>query len=102
MDPAREAHNLSNVRRSVQESLDDFSRIVEHRDANSEYKDVCISGGMATAFGCTISGPVPLRDVMHVAEGLLNRGADRLSVADTVGYANPGQVKELFDELYHL
>ena len=95
-----EAHNLSNVRRSVQESLDDFSRIVEHRDANPEYKDVCISGGMATAFGCTISGPVPLRDVMHVAEGLLDRGADRLSVADTVGYANPGQVKELFDELY--
>ncbi|MEK9754398.1 MAG: hydroxymethylglutaryl-CoA lyase, partial [Rhodospirillaceae bacterium] len=62
--------------------------------------DVCLSGGMATAFGCTISGPVPLPDVMRVAEGLLARGADRLSVADTVGYANPKQVSELFKELY--
>ena len=95
-----EAHNMSNVRRTTQDSLDDFGRIVEFRNAHPEYKDVCISGGMATAFGCTISGPVPLGDVMRVAEGLLERGADRLSVADTVGYANPGQVKELFDELY--
>lgn len=95
-----EAHNMSNVRRTVRESLDDFARIVEWRDAHEEYKDICISGGMATAFGCTISGPVPLADVMRVAEGLLERGADRLSVADTVGYANPGQVKALFDELY--
>jgi hydroxymethylglutaryl-CoA lyase len=95
-----EAHNMSNVRRTTQDSLDDFARIVEFRDAHPEYKDVCISGGMATAFGCTISGPVPLPDVMRVAEGLLARGADRLSVADTVGYANPGQVNELFKELY--
>lgn len=95
-----EAHNMSNVRRTVQDSLDDFARIVEFRDAHPEYKDVCLSGGMATAFGCTISGPVPLPDVMRAAEGLLERGADRLSVADTVGYANPGQVRALFDELY--
>jgi hydroxymethylglutaryl-CoA lyase len=95
-----EAHNMSNVRRTTQDSLDDFARIVEFRDTHPEYKDVCLSGGMATAFGCTISGAVPLPEVMRVAEGLLERGADRLSVADTVGYANPGQVKELFDELY--
>ncbi len=95
-----EAHNMSNVRRTTQVSLDDFARIVDFRDAHPEYKDVCLSGGMATAFGCTISGPVPLADVMRVAEGLLARGADRLSVADTVGYANPGQVSALFKELY--
>ena len=95
-----EAHNLSNVRRTTQDSLDDFARIVDFRDAHPEYKDICISGGMATAFGCTISGPVPLPDVMRVAEGLLARGANRLSVADTVGYANPKQVSELFKELY--
>jgi hydroxymethylglutaryl-CoA lyase len=95
-----EAHNLSNVRRTTQDSLDDFARIVDFRDAHPEYKDICISGGMATAFGCTISGPVPLPDVMRVAEGLLARGANRLSVADTVGYANPKQVSDLFKELY--
>jgi hydroxymethylglutaryl-CoA lyase len=95
-----EAHNQANIRRSVQESLDEFEKIVAHRDAHPEYKDIVISGGMATAFGCTISGPVAVADVMRVAEGLLARGADRLSVADTVGYANPQQVRELFSELF--
>ena len=95
-----EAHNQANVRRSVQESLDEFEKIVAYRDANPEYKDTVISGGMATAFGCTISGTVPVSDVMRIAEGLLARGADRLGVADTVGYANPRQVRDLFRELY--
>ena len=95
-----EAHNQSNVRRSVQESLDDFARIVEHRDSDPAYADIVISGGLATSFGCTISGPVDPADVMRVAEGLVERGAQRLSVADTVGYGNPGQVKDLFTELY--
>ena len=95
-----EAHNQANVRRSVQESLDEFEKIVTYRDAHPEYKDTVISGGMATAFGCTISGTVPVSDVMRIAEGLLARGADRLGVADTVGYANPRQVRDLFRELY--
>ena len=95
-----EAHNYSNVKRSVAESLDGFSEIVAHRDAHDEYKDIVISGGLATAFGCTIDGQVAPSDVMRVAEEFLKRGADRISVADTVGYANPGQVKALFAELY--
>jgi len=95
-----EAHNFANVNRSVQQSLDGFSEIVTYRDAHEEYKDVVISGGLATAFGCTIDGPVAVTDVMRVAEEFLKRGADRISVADTVGYANPGQVKSLFEELY--
>ena len=95
-----EAHNMSNVKRSVAESLEGFSKIVEYRDASEEYKDIVISGGLATSFGCTIDGKVAVADVMRVAEEYLKRGADRISVADTVGHANPKQVKNLFDELY--
>ena len=95
-----EAHNMSNVRRSVAESLDGFSEIVAHRDADDAYKDIVLSGGLATAFGCTIDGKVEVSAVMRVAEEFLKRGADRISVADTVGYANPKQVRDLFDELY--
>ena len=95
-----EAHNMSNVKRSVAESLDGFSQIVACRDADEDYRDIVISGGLATAFGCTIDGKVAIADVMRVAEEYLKRGADRISVADTVGHANPKQVKTLFDELY--
>ena len=97
-----EAHNQANVRRSVQQSLDDFARIVELRDSRSEYAHVVLSGGMATAFGCTIAGSVALDDVLTVARRYLELGAQRIGAADTVGYAAPAQVKTLFNELAHL
>src|SRR4029077_6245043 len=49
-----EGHNLSNVRRSTQDSVDDFRRVVELCRASG--KTVTINCGLATAFGCTIEG----------------------------------------------
>ena len=95
-----EAHNKSNINRTVEQSLEGFRQIVEYRNEADQERKTVISGGLATSFGCTISGPVPVRDVMKRAEQLLELGADRLSVADTVGFANPKQVRDLFDELY--
>ncbi|MDA7947008.1 MAG: hydroxymethylglutaryl-CoA lyase [Hyphomicrobiaceae bacterium] len=95
-----EAHNKSNVNRTVDESLEGFRQIVEYRNEADPDRKTVISGGLATSFGCTISGSVPVRDVMKRAEQLLELGADRLNVADTVGFANPKQVKDLFEELY--
>ena len=94
-----EAHNQRNVRRSVQDSLDDFARIIEHRNTHDPEQRTVVSGGMSTAFGCTITGKVDPRETLRVAERLIELGADRLGVADTVGYANPGQVKALFADL---
>ena len=91
-----EEHNLKNVRRTVEESLDEFSRIVEYRDAEESRKDIVLCAGMATSFGCSIAGQVDEADVYRVAESLIDRGADRLSVADTVGYGNPAEVKRRF------
>lgn len=95
-----QAHNKSNINRTVEQSLEGFGQIVEYRNEADPERKTVISGGLATCFGCTISGPVPVRDVMQRAEQLLELGADRLSVADTVGFANPKQVRDLFDELF--
>jgi len=95
-----EAHNKSNVNLSVDASLEGFRRIIEYRNDVDPERAHVISGGLATSFGCTISGPVLPGDVMRRAEQLVALGADRLSVADTVGFANPKQVKDLFDELF--
>ena len=97
-----EEHNKRNVRRSVEESLDEFSRIIEYRDAEASRKDVVISGDIATSFGCSIAGPIDESEVLRVTESLLARGADSISLADTVGYANPKQVKRLFTEVRRL
>jgi hydroxymethylglutaryl-CoA lyase len=95
---ASEAHNLANVRRSRTQSLEEFARIVVHRDAVAPSR-VLLSGCIATSFGCTIAGAVPEADVLEIAERYLAIGADELIIADTVGYANPAQVRGLMSRI---
>jgi hydroxymethylglutaryl-CoA lyase len=91
---ASEEHNLANVRRSTEESLQDFARIVTARDQLAG-KRIALGAGIATAFGCTISGAVSESRVVEIAVRLAEMGADEIIVADTVGYGDPGQVRRL-------
>jgi hydroxymethylglutaryl-CoA lyase len=93
---ASEAHNQANVCRSTQESLDDFVRIVARRDevAKGNKGKISIGAGIATAYGCTISGAVSEKRVVQIAEQLARSGADEIIVADTVGYANPARASD--------
>jgi hydroxymethylglutaryl-CoA lyase len=93
---ASETHNQSNVRRSTDESIADFRRIVAERDRLGLKGKTRIVGGVATAFGCTLQGVVPELRVIEVARLLAEAGADMIYLADTVGYGNPGQVKRIF------
>jgi hydroxymethylglutaryl-CoA lyase len=96
---ASETHNLSNVRRSTHESLEDFRRVVELRNSREEWRKIRLGGGISTAFGCTMEGHVSEDAVVRLAEKYVELGADELGIADTVGYANPVQVKRMFDRL---
>jgi hydroxymethylglutaryl-CoA lyase len=91
---ASEAHNLANVRRSTEESLQDFARIVAVRNQRPGTR-ISLAGGIATAFGCTIAGAVSEVRVVELAVRLAEMGADEIIVADTVGYGDPGQVRRL-------
>jgi hydroxymethylglutaryl-CoA lyase len=95
---ASEAHNLANVRRTTASSIEDFGRLTDLRQVYPDRKLV-ITGGIATAFGCTISGAVPERQVIDIAVKLVSLGADQLIIADTVGYATPAQVRRLFTSI---
>jgi len=91
---ASEEHNLANVRRSTDESMADFARIAAARDAQ-EGPRIALGAGIATSFGCTISGAVSEDRVVQLAEQYAQAGADEIIVADTVGYADPAQVRRL-------
>jgi hydroxymethylglutaryl-CoA lyase len=95
---ASEAHNMANVRRTTQQSLDNFRAIIEYRDSIAKGR-VHVAGGIATSFGCAISGPVNESRVLQIAAQYLEMGADELIVADTVGYANPAQVRRLMSAI---
>lgn len=91
---ASDAHNRANVRRTTAESLEEFARIIDYRDARPGER-AWIGSGVATAFGCTIQGEVPEKRVVEIAAALAAAGADGINVADTVGYGDPGQVRRL-------
>lgn len=89
-------HNLKNVRREPEESVADFRNIVSLIKDQPEGHRPIIVGGLSTALGCSYEGRVPVADVVTRAVQLVEAGADELVVADTVGYADPIQVREVF------
>lgn len=96
---ASESHNMANVRCTTDESLERLRQIMELRDSSPEHKKVRIGSGISTALGCTIEGRVDPKQVYRIAEKMLEMGVDEIAVADTVGYANPNLVREVFTEM---
>ncbi|MDR5800250.1 hydroxymethylglutaryl-CoA lyase [Caballeronia sp. LZ001] len=97
---ASNEHNLKNVRRSTAESVEDFVRIAAARDELG--RRVVLGAGVATAFGCTIAGEVDEGIVLGLVETLIEAGAQEITIADTVGYANPAQVYALMRRVMEL
>ena len=93
-----EPHNLNNVRKTREESLEEFAAIVAARNDTPGAETIRVSGGLATCFGCTIQGPVPEADVFHYTTRLKELGADKIGLADTVGYGDPAAVKRIYTE----
>ncbi|WP_322047769.1 hydroxymethylglutaryl-CoA lyase [Paraburkholderia sp. J67] len=92
---ASEAHSRANLRRTPDEVVAEVARMRAARDASGA--KTLIEGGIGTAFGCTLQGHVAPQDVLRYMQALLDAGADRVSLADTVGYANPRAVRGLFE-----
>jgi hydroxymethylglutaryl-CoA lyase len=92
---ASETHSLKNVRRTHAEMLDEVRGIVALLRALPADRRPRFEAGMSTAFGCTYEGIVPAAKVLHLTEQLMACGADEVGLSDSVGYANPRQVKDL-------
>jgi hydroxymethylglutaryl-CoA lyase len=93
---ASHAHSLANLRRTPDEVVLEIARIRAARDAAGS--PCTIEVGVSTAFGCTIQGRVEPAEVMRLMQAGLDAGADRVGLADTVGYADPLMVQRLFGQ----
>jgi hydroxymethylglutaryl-CoA lyase len=93
---ASHAHSLANLRRTPDEVVAEIGRIRAARDA-AESRCI-VEVGISTAFGCTIQGEVKPAEVLRLMQAALDAGADRVGLADTVGYADPAGVRALFAE----
>ena len=90
-----ETHSLKNVRRTHAQMLEEARAIAAMIAALPAARRPKFEGGLSTAFGCTIEGEVPPERVVSLAESLMAAGCDEVGLADTSGYANPAQVRDL-------
>ena len=91
-----ETHNMKNVRSPPEDSITDFRAIVELIKSQPEGQRPIIVGDLSTALGCSYEGRVATSQVVKYAKQLVEAGADELVVADTVGFADPNLVREVF------
>jgi hydroxymethylglutaryl-CoA lyase len=90
---ASRKHSESNVRMTPEQMIEEVRKCAAHPHAGVE-----IEGAVSTAFGCTMQGEVPEDDVVRIAAALAEF-CDAVALADTVGYANPAQVKRIFSKV---
>jgi hydroxymethylglutaryl-CoA lyase len=96
---ASEAHSRANIRMTTDEAIESARRIVEFRNSLPEGKRPRVEVGVSTAFGCTLQGDVDEDFAIRMAVRAAEAGADTVGLSDTVGYANPAQVKRMFKRL---
>lgn len=89
-------HNLKNVRREREDSLADFARIASLLRSQPETRRPRLLGGLSSALGCGYEGRIPVEDVRRWAVAYAESGADEIMVADTVGYADPALIRQVF------
>jgi hydroxymethylglutaryl-CoA lyase len=88
---ATESFNMRNVNRSVAESLNGIEEIVRRGQGEGCTVDVAVS----VCFGCPFEGWVDPRRVVDVCRELVRLGVDEVGIADTIGVADPSQVRDL-------
>lgn len=87
--------NKKNINKTTKESMDELKPIVEKLLQEGHFVRVCIS----TAFYCPYEGKIDPSDTIALCKEFVSWGVNELSVADTIGMANPQESYELFKTL---
>jgi hydroxymethylglutaryl-CoA lyase len=90
---AADGHSKSNVGRTSAESTALIGEIV----AIAHDSDATVEVIIATAWDCPFDGPTPPQRVLDIVRESLDRGADRLAIADTIGTTTPRRVTDLVE-----
>jgi len=92
---ATDGYNRQNLNRSVQETLNDIIEIGRQATVDG----VTVDSSISVAFGCPYEGAVSPARVEELAVVLADGGIREITLADTIGVANPAQVEELFQAM---
>jgi hydroxymethylglutaryl-CoA lyase len=86
-----ESMNLKNINQNISDSIKDFRTIIKE-SKNEGIRTKCY---ISVAFHCPYEGKVDPGHVSALIDEILDYGIDEIVIADTIGAANPSEVKEL-------
>ncbi|MGE8204421.1 hydroxymethylglutaryl-CoA lyase [Heyndrickxia sp. NPDC080065] len=87
--------NKRNINKSTRESLEELKPVIAELKKKNIFVRACIS----TAFYCPFEGKISESDTISLCNEFVTAGVDELSVADTIGMANPLESFSLFSAL---
>jgi len=88
---ASETHNKANVRLTCEQSLAAVADIV----TTCSRSNTPVNLSIATTFGCPFEGRVSPERVLDFVRQSVRAGVAGITLADTIGVANPAQVEDL-------
>ncbi len=92
---ATESFSQKNINCSISESFKRFEPIM----AQAKKNKIKVRGYLSVCFGCPFEGKVSESKVLSLAKKLIQMGCYEVSIGDTIGVANPGQIESLFKKL---
>ncbi|MFT7289529.1 MAG: hydroxymethylglutaryl-CoA lyase [Halieaceae bacterium] len=92
---ATETMNQKNINMSLAETMQVARAVISRGRAEG----VAVQAYLAVAFECPFEGVVDSGLVRDLAAQLVEAGADKLVIADTIGAAHPAAVRQLLDAL---
>ncbi|WP_049901349.1 hydroxymethylglutaryl-CoA lyase [Halococcus agarilyticus] len=91
-----ESYSRKNQNMTVEESLAGVESIVEiAHDA-----DIEVEAGIGTSFYCPYEGRIPMERTLAVVERVVEAGVDEVTLATTMGLADPAQIAATFRAVF--
>lgn len=87
--------NKNNINASIDESLERIKKVM----IKAQAKGLNTRGYISTVFGCPYEGKTSIKECIRIAHELIALGVKEISLGDTIGIANPNQVKDVLREL---
>lgn len=85
------SHNLANVNRTHEQSLEEFARI------RGEFPDFILTPDIATVFGCPFEGNMELGPLLELMAKIIGLGIRAVTLCDTIGVAVPSQIRRVVE-----
>jgi len=92
---ASEEHNQSNLNASIDQSLHNLKAVAEA----SNREGIALRGYISTVFGSPFGDEVKIQTVKRIIDAYIEMGVSEISLGDTIGVADPVQVKAILTEL---